>query len=340
MYGRLEVFDREYGFVDKAAVTFTKYEYDYIAIGDMTITASKILKASKRDFIILTTANNKIQAYITALEYGKSTTILKCRPLIGLLDMEVYCNTAQLPETIEAYLQKLITDTFITNTDPLEAIPGFTVQCITQTPRTTTLTECIVNIYNEAIEALKADEIILDMQINIQKKQIQCRIGKPQADIKTIECQLPNIITASVTVKSTGVSFNKVTVIDDKTDQKYTFYQEISGNVTTAPKSRVLPVISTTVKAMTGEDFYKSAYDTAYKQMFKQDYNHYIKVEVAEGDSRIRIDNFSIGQQVRIIKDNTEYISVYTGYKWEKTITFFFGLVRTEYTKQKTGGKR
>lgn len=89
----VEIFDRKFNFIDKAVITFPKYEFDYISIGETTITVPEIITANKTDYIIATQENIKIQAIITSVEYTDSSTKIKYKPLLQLTDIDIYFDT-------------------------------------------------------------------------------------------------------------------------------------------------------------------------------------------------------------------------------------------------------
>lgn len=339
----IEVFDRNFEFVDKIAMDFPKYEFDYISIGEVSITVPALIKAQKTNFITATLETMRMQAIITSVEYKDNTTKIKYKPILQLTDIDIYYDinrqNTMFPEEI---LKTMIVEQFVKNDDQEENIPGLEVKVETQTPGTLGLEKVIVNIYDTIVQAMKLYRIVVNLDLDVQNKKLLCKIGRATNEIKTIECDLKNIISASIVFKTAKVSYNKITVVgiyNKEDDEKYgqteklVFYQDKEGNVTTEPETRVLPVVSKAISINITDDFQEKAYDKAYKQIYNKQYDNYIKIEVANDDSMVNINKLVIGQQGRIIKNKVEYVSIFTGWERDKTTTLLFGLIRTEFTK-------
>ena len=261
----IEVFDRNFKFIDKAAMDFPKYEFDYVSIGEVSITIPALIKAEKTDYIVATLDEKRIQAIITSVEYKDNTTKIKYYPLLQITDIDIYFEIdRQNTISPEEVIALMMSEQYITNNDQEENVPGLTIEVETQTQGTLGLEDPIVNIYDVIVQAMRLYRIAVIFELDVQKKSLICRIGKATDTIKTIECDLKNIISTSIVFKTARTSYNKITVVgvySKESDEKYgqtekiIFYQDAEGNVTTDPGTRVLPVVSKAVSINITEDF-------------------------------------------------------------------------------------
>lgn len=293
----IEIFNRNFDFIDKTAMNFPRYEFDYISIGEVTITVPEIITAQKTDYMIAVQGNMKIQAIITSVEYTDNCTKIKYKPLLHLTDIDIYFDIKrQESMTSEEIIQAMISEQFISNPDQEENIPGLEVKIKSKTQGILGLDKEIVNIYDTIVSAMGLHRIAVLFELFPQDKKITCRIERATDEIKTIECDLKNIISTSMIFKTAKVSYNKIIVIgvyNKETDEKYgqiekrVFYQDIKGEVTMHPETRVLPVVSKAVSMNITDDFEEKAYEKACKQIYKKQYDNYIKIEVANEDNLV-----------------------------------------------------
>lgn len=348
---RLEIFSRDFRLRDKGIVSFPKMEYDYISIDNISVTIENIVQAEEQDYIILSGRTEKFHGIIVEINYKNKTTILEIRPLIEILDVDIWHDVSTLTaKSIEEFIGNMIQETYIDNEDELQNITGLSIELLTETMGAVLdFNGNEVNIYDVCIEALRLYRLTVDFEIDIMKRKILCKIGIATPVIRTIECGLYNVIDSEVVFKQKKKSYNKIIVIGEYAEEseqygqieKRIFFMDSDGTVTQNPKQRTWPVSWKIETLEVDEDFEEKAYAKAVTQLTNKDYNNYIKIEVRNNDPLIKKENFSMGQRGRIIKNGIEYISIFTGYKMDKTTTLYFGLVRTEYTKSiRKGGRK
>lgn len=340
---RVEIFSRDYTLRDRGMIGFPKMEYDYLSIDDISITIAKILQAKEQDFILITGKTEKMQGIISEVNYKNQTTVLEIRPLLDILDIEIWHDmSTSKSKSPEQIIADMITDTYIHSGDEAQNIKGLVVKLQSKTEDAVLdRIENKVNIYDICIEVLKLYSIAVEFEINIMKKQVICRVGKATSEIKTVECDLYNVIDSEVVFKQKKKAYNKIIIIGEyKEDseqygqiERRIYYLDKEGNVTQEPTERLLPVLWKIETMDVDAEFEEKAYAKAVSQLTNEQYNNYIRIQVRNDDPIVKKEKFSIGQQGRIVKNGIEYISIYTGYKIDKTTTLYFGLIRTEYTK-------
>lgn len=338
---QMEIFSTKFEFRDNAAIDFPKYEYDYLSVGDASITVQKVLKAQEHDYIIISGEKGKIQGIISEVEFKNNTTVLKVRPLLELLDVDIFFKQTDKSMSIEEMIGTMIAETYVDSGDSDQNIEGLEISVKTKTNGIIGL-EDELNIYSVCLEAMQSYRIAVEFGIDIMKRKLECCIGVPEAGIKTIECDLLNIIDSEVVFKEKNKAYNKAVIIgkyDDEESEMYgqiekrVYYLGADGSITMEPKERITPVLWSIDLMSIDEEFETKAYEKAVSRLTKQNYNNYIKIEVRNDDPMVSKNKFVIGQEGRIIKNGIEYISVYTGYEQDKTTTLYFGLIRTEFTK-------
>ena len=92
----VEIFRKDYSFLSKALVKAQKYEFDYMALGNNTLVIPGFMEVYKRDYIQMTSDSGKIQGIVTSVEYKAAETSVKYKPLLSLLDVDVYKERKEL----------------------------------------------------------------------------------------------------------------------------------------------------------------------------------------------------------------------------------------------------
>lgn len=343
----IEVFGKNFQFLNKTMVKSQKYEFDYVALVNNTLSIPGNFKANKRNYIIITSGNRKFQGIITSVEYKRTETIIQYKPLISILDVDVYMDRNVLSGMyVEQFLALMIIQNFQSNEDDLQNIPGLSIQTSSSTEAgSLNLKDNIHNIYEIAISAFRKYEIIIDMQLDIMNKSLICSIGRREFKKKTIECDLDNILETNIVLKDDSESVNKVIIIGEYDEESENFgkilmrvfYRDkITGETTQTPSDRVDPVVFVyKLLQINEETFEEDAYQEAYDLIYQEKYDNSIKIKLCKEDPLHNVEDFSIGQTCWIIKGKQVYTTVFTGYVEDETVTLLFGLIRTEYTKNR-----
>ena len=342
----VEIFRKDYSFLSKALVKAQKYEFDYMALGNNTLVIPGFMEVYKRDYIQMTSDSGKIQGIVTSVEYKAAETSVKYKPLLSLLDVDVYKERKELQGmTAEQFLGVMVQENFIDNSDPFQNIPGFSVHYSSETPGATlNLTDNIHNIYDLALKAFRKYGIVIDAELDVMGRELRCTIGKREHQGKTIEGDLKNVLEVSISLKDDEESVNKAVIVGEYGEDDPLFGQtlvrtyyldKVTGLTTQTPEQRVEPVVfrykTITIDA---ETFEEDAYEEAYDLIYQEKYDNSIKVKIGRKDSLYKRRDFHIGQKCTIIKNGERFESVFTGYKSDLSeTTLLFGIVRLEYKK-------
>ncbi len=341
----VEIFRPDFSFRSKSRVALQKYEYDYMSFGSNELELPGAIEAQKRDYIRIRTGSRILSGIINSVEFTDTNTVIQYGDLMTLLDIDVYRDRTLLSEeSLEIFLGSMISENYIENEDALQNIEGLSVVYLSETTGATmNLTDNIHNIYDLALKALKKYGIVIDMSLDIMGKAIVCQIGTRSLASRTIEADLKNILSTSITLKDSDDSVNKVIVIGEYDEDSESYGQTITrtyyldadtGETTLAPTARVEPVVfEYKVITVDEETFEDDAYETAYDAMYSEECDNSIDIEVRKDDPLYPLDHFSIGQKCTIRKSGTVYSTVFTGWKMKDTLTLMFGMMRTEYTK-------
>lgn len=344
----IEIFDRNYVFLDKAIIPAQKFEFDYMSNVNNKIKVSKRIVAERNAYIRFFIDRQEVQGVITSVKYVDLETEIEYKSLLNLFDVDIYKNRNDLSNmSIEGFVGAMISECYINNADQFQNIPGLYVKEVSRTENgKLNLKDNIHNISDVIISAFKKYEIVVDLHFDVMKKNMGCIIGKREYEKKTIECDLKNILESSILIKDNRDAVNKVLVVGEypeesslygKVLQRVFFQDKNTGEITEKPSARILPVVfRCKVIKINPETFEEDAYQEAYNLIYQKKYDNSIKVKVKKNDNLYRADGFQIGQNCSVIKDKTIYETVYTGCTVDKNIiTFLFGTVRTEFTKNK-----
>ena len=342
----VEIFQPDFSFRAKTIVAELKYEFDYMALANNTLTAAGHLDTERKDYILIHEGNGIIQGIVTAVEYSATETKVKYKDLLSIIDIEVYKDRKQLAAmTAERFLGAMVEENFVNNSDLEQNIKGLSVEYASETEGATlNLKDNLNNIYDVGLKAFRKYGIVIGMELDVMKKSIVCRIGIPQLDNRVIEADLKNIISTKITLKDDSESINKVIVVgeyDDEDSEHYgqtitrTYYLDgTTGETTQEPQSRILPVVfSYSVMSVDPETFEADAYDEAYDQMYEEEQDNEIEIEIRRDEPLYPPESYAIGQPCTILKNGAMYRTIYTGRKINQNVTLLFGLARVAYTK-------
>ena len=342
----VEIFTRDYKFVSCRAVEKQKYEFDYMALGTNELSANGYLEAYKRNYIQIKSGTGCIQGIITGVEYKKLETRIQYRPLLSILDTEVYRERSELLRTsAEKFIGEMLESNFATNEDTLQNIPGLRIEYGSETLEAAlNLTDNIHNIYELALRAFRKYGIVISMELSVMGKSLVCRIGKPELPEKTIEAELKNILDADISLKETDDVVNKVIVVGEYSEENVaygqikerTFYLDTStGLPSSTPEKRCEPVVfQYKVITIDEETFEDDAYEAAAEILYQEEYDNAIKIKVRDSDPLYSSEKFRIGQPCTVLKNGVAYRTVFTRWTWNQTVTLLLGIKRTEYTKK------
>lgn len=339
----IEIFSDHFEYISSYQLQNVEgYEYDYISYSKSKLEIPEIA-ASKGDYVRITSKDLNIVGIVNGCTDMGFYYELEFAPFLERLDVDVHYDRSQLSsQSLEQWLAGIITDTFVSNSDPEQNIYGFEVRYISKTYNALMdLEENIGNLYEILQKALINYNVVVTFNIDVQKKKIIADISVLSDGVFYIESDLPNVLNKKFNFKKSDSSYNKMTVYNELNETEHeTFYLQTDGVITNVPDSlkRITPVIFTNVFIKHEDDdketFHNSAYDKAFNKLSAEKYDNLIELEVNSNDGLIDPLNLPIGQNTVIIRDGISYSTMLTGFSIKDTVTLMFGTVRLELTKK------
>lgn len=208
------------------------------------------------DYVRIITNTYSFSGVVKKLEKEDDTLIITYTDFTSLFNHEVFTDPLEVTNsTIENYIAKLLTLSFISNSDTSQRIPGLTITVVTATVGVFDFVDpskkmAVINILNDLIyPAFKKYLVGLYVHFDIGNKNINVEIRRKATNIiKTIESDLPNVMDKNVLIRGTSTEINKLTIIDDDEEHdfpKYNYYLHTDYTYdTNGSTNRLLPVIN------------------------------------------------------------------------------------------------
>lgn len=242
-------------------------------------------------------------------------------------------------KSVEDFLKSIIDAKYINNADTYENITGITVEVKTTTDAMYgyDFNDGINNLFDVVLHAFEVYGVVIDFKIDPAAKTIICSIGKVVQPLFTIEADLDNVFSRNIVIKEAKDTANKIHIYNEADmAQAITYYKGQDDTVSTSPTTRIVPVITKSVMIAVGtnESFEEKALTKAISDLKASKYENLIEIECEEDDLLIRPHTRAIGQAANIIKGETCYSSVLTGYQYHSgKVKLIFGRIRLELTK-------
>lgn len=208
------------------------------------------------DYVRIITNTYSFSGVVKKLEKEDDTLIITYTDFTSLFNHEVFTDPLEVTNsTIENYIAKLLTLSFISNSDTSQRIPGLTITVVTATVGVFDFVDpskkmAVINILNDLIyPAFKKYLVGLYVHFDVGNKNINVEIRRKATNIiKTIESDLPNVMDKNVLIRGTSTEINKLTIIDDDEEHdfpKYNYYLHTDYTYdTNGSTNRLLPVIN------------------------------------------------------------------------------------------------
>jgi hypothetical protein len=335
---KIEIFDRDYNFRDKAVFGDTPFLFDYLTLENTELKLPR-LNAVKGDYAHVTDFSGNIvyQGFIADASFDKRTSRFKLAPLLSLFDVTVIVDKAYLETgSLEGLIEQAITDNFISNADSLQNIEGLSVTALTNTYGVALdIDKSVVELYDIITSALSQYGIVVKATLNPQAHELNVTIGAASATPVTIETTLLNAIDKNFVIGDSYGAVNKLTLVNqnDETERKI-YYLHSDGTVSDTDEDRIYPVFPKT-EYINNTDFASAAENRAKKVLSPQKFNNQIELTYSRSDKLISGSCCDIGTVVKIIDGADVYGSILTGYeKTEDLIKLVFGIVREDLTKK------
>lgn len=345
----IEIFDRDYNFIQNYVLDDIVYNLDYLSISENTVFVPFNTNVKKGDYIRIKNNEHVYYGVITSLSVDESVegyTNLGYKPLMSLFDVSILFDvTDQGADSLEQTLANYVSDTFINNSDSSQNISGLTVSTVSTTSSWTyylvsdidggDLT--LVNLLELFQLALTKYGIVLQMVPDFEAQTITCSIGTLSLGTFVIETDLPNVFDKNIIFNQNLSDVNKLIVLDS-TDytNSVTYYLHSDDTYDEGDSDRITPVIYTvaTASASNNKTFAEAALDVADKQFGNANKaNNLIELWIGKDDTMVNPTDMEVGQWVTVVANGTSYESMLTGYEISDSVKLTFGTVRLDLTK-------
>ena len=352
----VDVFDRSFVHKYNDMVSNIEYSFDYLAPLEsyVTVDVSEIVYLG--DFIYISNGDYQffgIVSGITRLAYNQMEIAYK--PFETTFETTILFDTnlqgSPSTKSLEQTLADYIKAEFKNNSDSLQNIGvlrnvtagtstmtwGFNLKSDKEGLHTT-----IVNLYDILmIKAMQKYGIVVRTVPDLSARKIDIVVEKVQSSQKTIEADLPSVLSKQITVRATSAAVNKLTVYkseDYSTNKKFYLYEDGSYGTNASPGStdpqRVTPVINTNraVDVPPDSNWDATANAQAVDFFGSVTYDNLIELEVLLDDELVDPQAMKIGQAVNVIHDGVSYVSILTGRRLKNTCKLIFGCIRLDLT--------
>lgn len=339
----IEIFTPEFDYRDSYQVQEISYEYDYLSLSNNKIKLPHI-KAKRDDIIRISNGSQRICGIIESVSESDTNTTIDFRHFLTKLDCNVWVDLERYNDssiTVEAFISDMITQYFSNSGDDFQNIRGLEINASTETKgrKNLGLQENINNLYEILKQALVMHEIVVNVDIDVQKKKITLDVGRAETYERYIEADLANILDRNITIKKADESINKLYVINEENpvEQKVYFLAK-NGEIseTIEADKRINPVVFDTISTSPGKDetFEQAAFEEALSKLVREEYDNLIEITVLNSDAIVTPTDWSIGERAAVIHKGAEYHTILTGINIKQTkTTLIFGAVRLELTK-------
>lgn len=345
---RLDVFNNSFEYVSAVMIDdHQRIDLDYLTYSPYTVRCKEI-EAQKGFFTHITDEDNNTIAdgIIADIKPEQKTQTITIRPLNALFDADVFYSPVS--DAI-SWLASNIQQAFMTNSDTYQNRPinlTYTVAS-EQLPLTGFNLHETVNILSVMISALKTYGVVVESTLDLVNKRISVNIFRQEAT-KTILADLENLISSQVTIGDPFGSTNKATlrkirVNDDESTTvlgDFNFYLHPDGSIDQSNTNRIQPVFweMETLQLeddMTDAQWLAAATARAKEILEPAKFDNEIILRYQQADKLVYPLELPIGAQCEIYLKGEIYASLLTGKALEgKTVTLYFGVVRTDLTKQ------
>ena len=348
----VEIFTPAFQMVGNTNIDSVVYKEDYLAGDENTITVLPIKGVSKQDYIRISRGKEEYAGVITEITYGtdKSKNLMQIsyKPFMELFDTDILFDiNEQGSGSLEDFICRKITETFIENEDAKQNIDGLSVKATSSTmdwyfhitPAQAGGHFNIVNMMNSIIiPALSKYSIVVSTRLDIQNRALLVSVGRAGAGEVIIEADLPNIIKKSLTIKSVSADVNKLILYDASSDyeNKRVYFLHASDlGYDTIDRDRITPVVCEmkSVEHDENSTFESAAMNEAHNRFANLSYSNLIELTMLNGDALVKPDEMTFGQVVKILSDKVVYTTILTGKERGTNTKLIFGTVRLDLTK-------
>lgn len=336
------VYDRyNLDYVDGGVIRDYTVDMDYISNNASTITLPDETYAKKGDVVVVMSGTEKLfMGCVTAVDNTKKTISFKhMKELFNDTVLNIFKYASILGYKFDAVeaVYEIIRLGFIDNTDTKRRLPMILEKRGTATGAVWTDESDTINVLDFIGWVFDGKNVYLDFDIDFVENKIRCVIIK---NITTgfvikdnIKLSEPAFDKNELPAQNTAIVYNA-----DSGTIYGTYYLLADNTVTTnaSHAKRLLPAQTKYVSYNPNdENTTFTPLEVATSELQGNIYNHCIQYKLAKEQNMVKATAFKYGDGVKIIYNEREYDSIFTGLKFNSTdpyYTCFFGKTRIDFT--------
>ena len=368
----VEIFDRDFNFIHNYTVEDIEYHEDYLTLPETVVFMSYNENVKRGNYIRAYNDEERYEGIITSVTasakydgfmnvgFKSLIALFRATFVMRVAEISQYATNNSLEKLIYDYVRKyyVLGDMPDGHDDEMQ-VPGLSLTIISNTYNWniglvadmeydydgSTNVSLIDSLIIPAMEMYK---IGLYVDFDFQAKAISIEIGIKNSTPITVEANLPNILNVDYNAKDNRDDVNTVCVMcgtgDWNVDPQFAieYYKNTHGVWSGDPTDRILPPIYSEMVYNEPVATYNpnGAIMTGGQdvlQMLVQNFggtqdDNNIEITVKNDDPLAY--TFALGDTAKIILNDTEYISIYTGKDRKNgATTLIFGTIRMDLTK-------
>lgn len=282
-----------------------------------------------------------VQDFIVAdCALSKTTASVSLKPLLALLDAEVYTAPVQ---DCAAWITQQITEYFVASDDAAQNREIAVKNDVSTGTRPLRFDEDTINLLEPIAAALTNYKIAVQARLDLPARQVVFVIREIRKQI-TLEADFANVLQKDITLGDSNAGANKYIVRRISTDSdsgavtvlgKAVYYLHPDGSVDAMNTNRILPVVWELGVLENSETWDADALAQAKEALTPQQYDNEIRLDYKRDDMMISPESLPIGTEATIYTGGKAYRSLLTGREWDGGIhRLIFGQVRVDLTKK------
>lgn len=326
---KVEIYDRNFNLKDFSGFNYGEDDVniDYLTVTKNVLSVGKLINAENGDFLYSTSG---IQGVIDSVEYSNGQTLISYKPLLSLFDVSVYFRRERLSASLIGFFETMITDTFVTNEDVSQNIPGLTVistaSVLDIKNATLNIVDDINNILTLLQKALKKYRLCVVMRLLPYEKKLEAELFINQ-NTREIIANKPYVIDSEIYIKPSNGGVNKIIAY-------WKEHEEDSISPLIVKKDVAQDVSRPITKYYDGEDaesFAEKVMEDSYDMFSYDESSNYISVTIDSGSNLY--GGYEIGDLSIILFEKTRYTAVLTQIITGDGVTqYVFGTIRLNLT--------
>lgn len=339
MIEQYRVYDRQtLGYVDGGVIKDYACDFDYLCDNASTLTMTEETYAKKGDIVTAIRGTEKLfLGVITAVDNTKKTVSFKhMKELFSdtVLNPFKYTGTIGYKFDAVSATEIILTLAFISTDDAKKRLPlvlekrGSAPGAVwNEDGNTMQIADFIQFVFD-------SHNLYLDFDLDFKNNKILCRIIKNTAGGYVIKDNIK--LSEPAFDKNELPNYNKAVVYNKDTGAILGTYYLLSDNTVTTSATnakRLLPVSTKYIEYDSGKGV--TALELATSELSGNIFNHCIQYKLSKEQRLVNPLRFNIGDAVKIIYQEREYDSIFTGLKFNKSdpyITCLFGKTRIDFT--------